>query len=98
MAPKKASKKREATDDIGSIDGDIILHTTPHAVDSIKSWRQIYDLLDYEIRTAPTNSENHLRDIAESELHKIAARPWLMAYNNMIHWALEKVDITTRSI
>jgi hypothetical protein len=98
MAPKKASKKSEATDDSGSIDRDIILDTTPHAVDSIKSWRQIYDLLDYEIRTAPTNSENHLRDIAESELHKIAARPWLMAYNNMIHWALEKVDITTRSI
>ena len=39
-----------------------------------------------------------LRYIAQSELHKIAMRPRLMPYNDMIGWALENVDISTRSI
>jgi hypothetical protein len=54
--------------------------------------------MDYEIKYSLSDSENHLRDIEESELHKIATCPWLMAYNDMISWALEKVDIPTRSI
>jgi hypothetical protein len=39
-----------------------------------------------------------LRHIAQSELHKIAARLRLMPYNDMISWALENIDIQTRSI
>jgi hypothetical protein len=39
-----------------------------------------------------------LRDIAQSELHKIVVRPRLMPYNDMIGWALENVDVATRSI
>jgi hypothetical protein len=93
MAPKKAPKKSENTKE-----GDIISDTTPHAIDSIKSWTQISEFLEYEIKNSPIDSENHFRDIAESELHKIATRPRLMAYNDMINWALEKVDISTRSI
>jgi hypothetical protein len=98
MAPKKAPKKSEDTDEMHNPEGDTIFDTTPHAINSIKSWREIYELLDYEIKNSPSDSENHLRDIVESELHKITARPRLMAYNDMINWALEKVDISTRSI
>ena len=65
--------------------GYIISNTTPHAIDSIKPWREIYELLDYEIKNSLADSENHLRDIAESELHKIAACPRLMAYNDIIN-------------
>jgi hypothetical protein len=36
--------------------------------------------------------------VAQSELHKIAARPRLFPYNDMIGWALEHVDIPTRTI
>jgi hypothetical protein len=93
MAPKKALKKNEDAQE-----GDIISDTTPHAIDSIKSWTQISELLEYELENAHPNSENHCRDIAESELHKIVARPRLVAYNDMISRALEKVDIPTRRI
>jgi hypothetical protein len=93
MAPKKAPKKSEDTQE-----GDIISDTTPHAIDSIKSWTQISEFLECELKNAHPDSENHYRDIAESELHKIVARPRLVAYNDMISWALEKVDIPTRSI
>ena len=93
MAPKKVPKKSEDTQE-----GDIIPDTTPHAIDSIKSYTQISEFLEYEFKNSHTNSDNHFRDKAESELRKIAARPWVMAYNDMISWALEKVDILTRSI
>jgi hypothetical protein len=76
----------------------ILSHTTPHAIDSIKSWRQIYENLDYEIKNSLNDFENHLQDIAKSELQKIATRPWLMVYNDLINWDLEKVYIPTRSI
>jgi hypothetical protein len=59
--------------------------------------------LDYEIRNCPDDfrnerTENKLRDITESELHKISTRPRLMPYNDMVCWALEKTDVSTRSI
>ena len=71
MAPKKGPKKSEDTAEISSPEGDVISNTTPHSIDSIKSWRQTYENLDYEMKNSPRNFENHLRDIAESELHKI---------------------------
>jgi hypothetical protein len=98
MAPKKGPKKSEDTTEISSAEGDVISDTMPHAIESIKSWRQIYESLDSEIKNATDDSVNHLQDIAESELHKIATCPRLMAYNDMISWALDKVDIPTRSI
>jgi hypothetical protein len=50
------------------------------------------------MKNSPSDSKNHLRDIEESELHKIATCPWLMVYNDMDTWALDKVAILTRSI
>jgi hypothetical protein len=93
IAPRKALKKNENTQE-----GDIISDTTPHAIDSIKSWTQISDLMEYEFENAHPDSKNHFWDIAESELHKIVARLRLMAYTDMISWALDKVDIPTRTI
>jgi hypothetical protein len=103
MAPRKVPKKSEEAGEGSNPDGDVISDTTPHVVDSVKSWRQIFETLDYEIRNCPEDfgderTENKLRDIAESELHKIATRPRLMPYNDMVCWALEKTDVQTRSI
>jgi hypothetical protein len=53
MAPKKAPKKNEDTQE-----GDIISDTTPHAIDSINSWTQISELLEYEFENAHPDSEN----------------------------------------
>jgi hypothetical protein len=103
MAPRKEPKKSEEAGGSSNLDGDVVSDTTPHVVDSIKSWRQIFESLDYEIRNCPDNfgnerTENKLRDIAEYELHKIATRLILMLYNDMVCWALEKTDVLTRSI
>jgi hypothetical protein len=53
MAPKKGPKKSEDTTEISIPEGDFISNTTPHAIDSIKSWRQIYENLDCEIKKFP---------------------------------------------
>ena len=75
MEPIKAPKKSEEAAKCSSPEGDVISDTTPHAIDSIKSWRQIFETLDYEIKNFLDDSENKLRDIAESQLHKVAMRP-----------------------
>jgi hypothetical protein len=98
MAQKMGPKKSENTTEISSPKGDVISNTTPHAIDSIKSWIQIYENLDCEMKNSPIDSENHLQDIVESELHKITTCPRLMPYNDMVSWALEKVDILMRRI
>jgi hypothetical protein len=74
MAPRKAPKKSEEAVESSSPEGDVISDTTLHAIDSIKSWRQIFEPLDYEIKNFPDDSENKLQDIAASELHKVAMR------------------------
>jgi hypothetical protein len=43
-------------------------------------------------------TNNKLRLIEESELHKIATWSRLMPYNDMISWCLENTDVQTRSI
>ena len=75
MAPRKAHKKSEEATESSSLEGDVVSDTTPHAIDSIKSWRQIFETLDYEIKNFPDDSENKLQDITESELHKVATHP-----------------------
>jgi hypothetical protein len=52
MAPKKAPKKNEEPQE-----GDIISDTTPHAIHSIKSWTQITELLEDELKYADPDSK-----------------------------------------
>jgi hypothetical protein len=52
MALKKAPKKNEDAQE-----GDIISDTTPHTIDSIKSWTQISKLLEYEFENAHPDSK-----------------------------------------
>jgi hypothetical protein len=89
MESRKEPKKSEEAGENSNPDEDVISDTMPDVVDSVKSWREIFETLDYEIRNCPDDfrnerTENKLRDIAESDLHKIATRARLMPYNDMI--------------
>jgi len=79
MAPKKEPKKNEDPQQ-----ADIISNTTPHTIHSIKSWTRISELLEDELKNVDPDSENHLRYITESELHKVDARLRLVTYTDMI--------------
>jgi len=54
--------------------------------------------VNFKINNSSHDFDNKLRDIAESNLHKVATCPRLMSYNNMIGWALERMDIQMRII
>ena len=74
---------QKQSDDAGEISNpnlDVLSDTTPHVVDSVRSWMQILEILEHEFRNFPDDfgnkrtdkTENKLRDIVEVELHKIA--------------------------
>jgi hypothetical protein len=103
MAPRKETK---TTGESSSQNTDVLSDTSPRSIDTIKSWTQVFNILQYELVNCPDNSsDNEKEDLAtkykivsQSELHKIATRPRLFPYNDMIGWALENVDIPTRTI
>jgi hypothetical protein len=103
MAPWKAPKM---TGESSSQNIDVLSDTSPRSIDTVKSWTQISNILQYELVNCPDDSSDNEKEdlatkykiVAQSELHKIAARPRLLPYNDMIGWALEHVDIPTRTI
>jgi hypothetical protein len=106
MVPRKAAKKLDALGDDSNTNADVLSNTTPRVVDAIKTWKQVFDILEHETINCPDNSAEEddgsfaakLRSIAQLELHKIVARLRIIPYNDMINWALEHVDIQTRSV
>jgi hypothetical protein len=94
MAPKKASKKTEELPE-----NDTISDTTAAGViHNIKSWDAVAKKMEGELSFSDDEEENHLRDIASTGLHKVVARPRLFSYTDMVIWALDKIDVPTRSI
>jgi hypothetical protein len=99
-------KNPDAAGEGSNPNADVLSDTTPRAIDTVKSWTQVFEVLEHEIINCPEDSsdevddthEAKLRYIAQSELHKIVAWLRLMSYNDMISWALENIDDQTRSI
>jgi hypothetical protein len=85
---------------------DLYSDTTTRLTGSIKSWAQVYEILEEEksiISDDGSEEEdvlniNKLKEVTKSELHKVATRPKLFPYTYMIHWALEHVDVPTKTI
>jgi hypothetical protein len=96
----------KAVGESSSQNTDVLSDTSPRDVETIKTWTQVCDILQYELINCPEESDyegtetqaTKLKYVAQSELHKIATRPRLMSYNDMIGWALENVDVSTRTI
>jgi hypothetical protein len=94
MAPKKASKKIDElpeNDTISDTNAAGVIH-------KIKSWDAVAKKMKGELSFSDDEEENHLRDIASTGLHKVAARPRLFSYTDMVIWALDKADVPSRSI
>jgi hypothetical protein len=66
----------------------------------------VFDTIQYEVVNFPDDSSNNEKYnlstkyniIAQAELHKVETKPRLLPYTNMIGWALDHVDIQTRTI
>jgi hypothetical protein len=103
MAPRKASK---ATIEVSGQGSDKISDTSPQSVNSIKTWSHIPEVLQSELVDISDDSSGNEKDdmitkyniIIQAQMHKVAARPHLLPYYGMVWWALDHVDIPTRTI
>jgi hypothetical protein len=103
MAPRKETK---APSEGSSQNTDILFDTSPRRIDIVKSWMQVFNMLQYElVNFLDDSSDDETKDLAtkykivsQSELHKIETRSRLLPYNDMISWVLDNVDIPTRTI
>jgi hypothetical protein len=106
MAPRKVVRKQDAWGGDSNPNTDVLSDTTLRVTDAIKSWKQVYDILEHEIINCLDDSAEEYDEsfsaklilVSQSELHKIVAWPNIIPYNDMISWALEHVDIQTRSV
>jgi hypothetical protein len=81
MAPRKAGKKQDSLTEESNPNADILSDTTARLTDVIKSWKQVYDILEQEISLCSDDSVEEedesfsakLRHVAKSELHKVAS-------------------------
>ena len=71
----------------------------------ISTWEGMYNLLEEEnpvvmkvLATAGSSntSEATLKELACSFLHRIAARPRILPYTDMVRWVLDSADISDR--
>jgi hypothetical protein len=100
------TKKTDAVGEGSNMNAYILSNTTPRAIDTVKSWTQVFEILEHEVINFPGDFGDEVVDthgaklkiIAQFELHKIFAQPRLMSYNDMISWALENIGVQTRSI
>ena len=103
MAPRKASKANIEVLWQGS---NNIVDTSPRSVDFVKTWSFVFDVLQSELVDYSDDSSDNEKDdlttkykiVFQSGMHKVAARPRLLPYYDMVWWALDHVDIPTRTI
>jgi hypothetical protein len=103
MAPQKASK---ATVEVSGQGSDNVSDTSPRSVNSIKTWSYIYEVLQSELVDVSDDSNENEKDdlitkykiVFQAQMHKVVARPRLLPYYDMVWWALDHIDIPTRTI
>jgi hypothetical protein len=103
MALRKASK---AIVEVSGQGSDNVSDTSPRSVDSVKTWSYISEVLQSELVDVSDDSSDNEKDdlitkykiVVQAQMHKVAVRPCLLPYYDMVRWALDHVDIPTRTI
>jgi hypothetical protein len=103
MAPQKAAKANVEVTRKGS---DNVSDTSPRSVNSVPNWSFVSDMLQSELVDYSDDSDGNEKDdlntkykiVVQSGMHRVAARPQFLPYYDMIRWALDHVDIPTRTI
>jgi hypothetical protein len=106
MAPRRTMKSNTEAAPPGS---DNISDTSSRASGSVATWSSIPGILQRGVINCSESDEEDLdvaRDdmntkykaIFQSAMHLVAARPRLLPYPDMIRWALDHIDLPTRTI
>jgi hypothetical protein len=102
MAPRKAAK---ANVEVAAQGLDNISDTSPWSVDSVPSWSFVSDILQSELVNYSDSDDNERDDlntkykiVVQSRMPWVATRPRLLPYYYMIRWALDHIELPTRTI
>jgi hypothetical protein len=79
MAPRNMTKKADVLGEGSNPNANILSDTTPGAIDTVKSWTQVFEILEHEVINCPGDFYNEvddthgtkLRIISQSELQNI---------------------------
>jgi hypothetical protein len=62
-------------------------------------WEEIYEFLEAgNFEDEYESDEDDFKDIKRSSLHKVATRPTILPYYDMVHWIISHIDIKTCTI
>ena len=89
MAPRKATKVNVEVTGQGS---DNVSDTSPRSVDSVPNWSFVSDILQSKLVDYSDDSDNNEKDdlntkykiVVQSGMHRVAARPRLFPYYDMV--------------
>jgi hypothetical protein len=103
MAPREASKSNVEVSGQGL---DNVSDTSPRSVDSARTWSYISEVLQSELVDVLDDSNENEKDnlitkykiVIQAQMDKVVSRSRLIPYYDMIWWALDHVDIPTRTI
>jgi hypothetical protein len=106
MAPRRAAK---ANVEVAAQGPDNVSDTSPRTGGSVPTWSFISDILQSElVNYSDSNDDDNdivkddlntkYKTIVQSGMHLVATRPWFLPYYDMIRWALDHVDLPTRTI
>jgi hypothetical protein len=100
--PRKAAKENVEVAGQGS---DNVFNTSPRSVDLVPKWSFVSDILQSELVNYSDSDDNEKDDlntkykiVVQSRMYKVATRPQLLPYYDMIRWALDHIDVPTRTI
>jgi hypothetical protein len=102
MAPRKEAKVNVEVAWKGS---DNVSNTSPQSVESVPSWSFVSDILQSELVNYSDSGDNEKDDlntkykiVVQFGMHKVETIPRLLPYYDMIQWALDHIDLPTRTI
>jgi hypothetical protein len=106
MAPRRAAK---ANVEVAAQGPDNVSDTSPRTSGSVSTWSSISNILQSGLVNCSDSDDDNLdvvkddmntkyKTIVQSGMHLVATRPRLLPYYDMIRWALDHVDLPTRTI
>ena len=106
MAPRRAAK---ASVEVATQGPDNVSDTSPRMGGSVPTWPFISDILqsklvnysdfdDDDSNIVKDDLNTKYKTIVQSGMHLVATRPRLLPYYDMIRWALDHIDLPSRTI
>jgi hypothetical protein len=106
MAPRRGAK---ANVEVAAQGSDNVADTSPRTDGAVSTWSSITNILqselvncsdsdDYNYDIVKDDMNTRYKTIVQSKMHLVATRPRLLPYYDMIRWALDHVDLPSRTI